>query len=140
MLSSCYVRRELVSVLTPVAAEVALEGVSETMAAHMNGVHHMVQEQNPAVFAPVCPHLLAIRCYHLESLGGHLHAGLDGLVLPLLFLFHQRQHSVSHPRGDMVGQVDEAGGCHTWAVLIVALGVCGVLATVAGRAVLFAAG
>lgn len=129
MFSSCYVRRELVSVLTPVTAEVTLKGVSETMAAHMNGVHDMVQEQNTAVFTPVRSHLLPICCYHLESLGSHLHAGL---VLPLLFLLYQRQDAVSHSRGDVVGQVDEARGSYTRAVLVVALGVCGILATVAG--------
>lgn len=110
------------------------------MAAHMNGVHDMVQEQNTTVFTPVCPHLVAVCCDHLEPLRGHLHAGLDGLVLPLLFFFHQRKHAVSHPRRDVVGQVDEAGRRHTWTVLVVALGVCGVLAAVAGRAVLFTAG
>lgn len=140
MLSSCNVRRELISVLTPVTAEVTFKGVSETMAAHMNGVHDMVQEQNTTVFTPVRPHLFTVCCYHLESLRGHLHAGLNGLILPLLFLLYQRQYAVSHPRGDVVGQVDEAGGRHTWAVLIVALGVCGVLATVAGRSILFTAG
>ena len=88
MLSSCYVRRELVSVLTPVTAEVTLKGVSETMAAHMNGVHDMVQEQNTTVFTPVRSHLLAVCSYYLESLGSQLHSGLNGLELPLLFILH----------------------------------------------------
>lgn len=140
MLPSRYVRGELVSVLTPVTTEVALEGVSEAMAAHVNGVHDVVQEENAAVFAPVRPHLLPVCRHHLEALGGHLHAGPDGLVLPLLLLLHQREHTVPHPRGDVVGQVDEAGSCPAWTILIVALGVCGVLAAVAGRAVLLAGG
>lgn len=138
MLPSCYVRRKLVSVLTPVTAEVALEGVSEAVAAHVNGVHDMVQEENAAVFTPVRPHLLPVCRHHLEALGGHLNAGSDSLVLPLLLLLHQREHAVPHPRGDVVGQVDEAGCCPAWTILIVALGVCGVLAAVAGRAVLLA--
>lgn len=133
MLPSRYVRGELVPVLTPVTTEVALEGVSEAVAAHVNGVHDVVQEENATVFAPVRPHLLPL-CRH------HLHAGPDGLVLPLLLLLHQREHAVPHPRGDVVGQVDEAGGRPAWAILIVALGVCGVLAAVAGRAVLLAGG
>ena len=138
MLSSSYVGGELVSILTPVTAEVALEGVSEAVAAHVNGIHDVVQEEHPAVFAPVCPHLLPICCHHLDALGGHLHAGPDGFVLPLLLLLHQGQHAISHPWGYMVGQVDETGGCSTWAIVIVALGVCGVLAAVAGRAVFLA--
>lgn len=140
MFSSCYVRRELVSVLTPVTAEVTLKGVSEAVAAHMNGVHDMVQEENTTVFTPVRSHLLAVCCDHLESLGSHVHAGLDGLILPLLLLLHQRQDTVSHSGGDVVGQVDEARSRHTWPLLVVALGVRGVLAAVAGRAVFFAAG
>lgn len=140
VLASRHVRGELVSVLTPVAAEVALEGVSEAVAAHVNGVHDVVQEENAAVFAPVRPHLLPVCRHHLEALRGHLHAGPDGLVLPLLLLLHQREHSVPHPRGDVVGQVDEAGGRPARAILVVALGVCGVLAAVAGRAVLLAGG
>lgn len=132
MLPSCYMRGELVPVLTPVTAEVALEGVSEAVAAHVNGVHDVVQEENAAVFAPVGPHLLPVCRHHLETLGGHLHAGTDGLVLPLLFLLHQREHTIPHPRGDVVGQEDETRGRPTWAILIVALGVSGILATVAG--------
>lgn len=132
MLPSCYVRGELVPVLTPVTAEVALEGVSEAVAAHVNGVHDVVQEENAAVFAPVRPHLLPVCCHHLEPLGGHLHAGPDGLILPLLFLLHQREHAIPHPRGDVVGQEDETRGRPTRTILIVALGVSGILATVAG--------
>lgn len=140
MLSSCYVRGELVTILTPVTAEVALEGVSEAVAAHVNGVHDVVQEEDAAVFAPVRPHLLPVCCHYFEALGGHLHAGPDGVELPLLFLLHQGKHAVPNPLGDVVGQVDEAGGCSGRAILVVALGVRGVLAAVAGRAVLLAGG
>lgn len=140
VLPSCYVRGELVPILTPVAAEVALERVPEAVAAHVNGVHDVVQEENAAVFAPVRPHLLPVRRHHLEALGGHLHAGPDGLVLPLLLLLDQRQHAVPYARRDVVGQVDEAGGSSGRALLVVALGVGGVLAAVAGRAVLLAGG
>lgn len=140
MLPSRDVRGELVAVLTTVATEVALEGVSEAVAAHVNGVHDVVQEEDAAVFAAVRPHLLPVRRHHLEALGGHLHAGADGLVLPLLLLLHQGEHTVSHPRGDVVGQVDEAGGRPARAFLVVALGVRGILAAVARRAVLLAGG
>lgn len=139
VLPSRYVRGELVPVLTPVTAEVALEGVSEAVAAHVNGVHDVVQEENATVFAPVRPHLLAVRRHHLEALRGHLH-GPEGLVLPLLLLFHQGEHAVPHPRRDVVGQVDESGRRPSRAVLVVALGVRGVLAAVAGRAVLLTGG
>lgn len=127
---------ELISVLAAVAAQVALEGVSEAVAAHVDGVHDVVQEEHAAVFAAVGPHLLPVWRHHLEALGGHLHAGgPDGLVLPLHLILHQ--HAVPPPRGDVVGEVDEARGGPPRAVLVVALGVRGVLA-VAGRAVLLA--
>lgn len=45
------VGRELVAVLAVVAAHVALEGVSEAVAAHVDGVHDVVQEEHAAVFA-----------------------------------------------------------------------------------------
>lgn len=137
MLPSRDVRRELVSVSALVAAEVALEGVSEAVAAHVNGVHDVVQEEDAAVFAAVHPRLLPVRRQHLEALGRHLHAGPHGLVLPLLLL-HQGQHAVAHALVDVVGQVDEAGGRSARALLVVALRVRGVLAAVAGRAVLLA--
>lgn len=102
------------------------------MTAHVNGVHDVVQEENATLFTLVRPHLVAVCCNHLEALGSHLHAGPVGLILPPLLLFHQRHHPVPHPRSDVVGQVDEAGGRPACAILIVTLGVCGVLATVAG--------
>lgn len=138
VLPSSYVGGELISILTLVTAEVALEGVSESVAAHVNGVHDVVQEEHAAVFAPVCPHLIPVGRHHLEALGGHLHAATNGVVLPLLLLLHQRQHAV--PRRDVVGQVDETGGGAARAILVVALGVRGVLAAVAGGAVLLAGG
>lgn len=131
MLPPGYVRRELVAVLTPVAADVALEGVSVVVAAHVNGVHDVVQEEYAARLAAVRSHLLAVRRHHLEAVGGHLPDG----VVPLLLLLDQRQHAVPHAH--VVGQVDEAGGCAR-PVFVVALGVGGVLAAVAGRAVLVA--
>lgn len=140
MLPSGDVRGELEAVLAPVAAEVALEGVSEAVAAHVDGVHDVVQEEHAAVFAAVRPHLLAVRRHHLEALGAHLHAGPDGVVLPLLLLLHQGQHAVPHGRRDVVGQVDEARGRRARPVLVVALCVRGVLAAGAGRAVLLAGG
>lgn len=136
MLPSGHVRGELVSVLAPVTTQVALKGVSEAVAAHVDGVHDVVKEQNATVFTPVRPHLLPVCRHHLEAFGGHLHAGSDGLELPLLLLLHQREDAV--PGGDVVGEIDEAWSCSARAILIVALCVCGVLAAVAGGAVLLA--
>lgn len=138
MLPSRDVRGELVAILAAVAAQVALKGVPEAVAAHVDGVHDMVQEEDAAVLTAVSPHLLAVCRHHLEALGGHFHAGAKGLVLPLLLLLDHRQHAVAHPRRDVVGQVDEARRRPARPVLlVVALGVRGV-ATVARRAVLFA--
>lgn len=138
MLPSRDVRRELIAILATIATQVALKGVSEAVAAHVDGVHDVVQEKDAAVLTAVGPHLLPVRRHHLEPFRGHLHAGADGLVLPLLLLLDQRQHAVPHTRSDVVGQVDEAR-CRAAArpvLLVVALGVCGVVAAVARRAVL----
>lgn len=97
MLPSSYVRGELIAILTLVTAEVALEGVSEAVAAHVNGIHDVIQEEHTAVFTPVCPHLIPIGRHHLEALRSHLHVGWNGVILPLLLLLHQRQHAVPHP-------------------------------------------
>lgn len=45
------VRRELVAVLAAVATDVALEGLAEAVAAHVDGEHDMVQEENATVLA-----------------------------------------------------------------------------------------
>lgn len=52
VLSAADVRRELVAVLAVVAADVALEGLVEAVATHVDGEHDMVQEEDatmPAV-------------------------------------------------------------------------------------------
>ena len=82
MLPSRHVRGKLVTVLTAVATEVALKGISEAVAAHVNGVHDVVQEEDTAVFTPVRPYLFPIPTHHLETLRDHLHVGPYGLVLP----------------------------------------------------------
>ncbi|TNN82470.1 hypothetical protein EYF80_007305 [Liparis tanakae] len=49
MLSAADVRRELVAVLAAVATDVALEGLAETVATHVDGKHDVVQEEDATV-------------------------------------------------------------------------------------------
>jgi len=119
-----------------VATHVALQRVREAVAAHVDGVHDVVQEEDPAVFAAVRPHRLAVGRHHREALGRRLRAGPHGVVLAPLLLLHR--HAVPGPRGDVVGQVDEAGRRAAGPLLAGALGVRGVAA--ARRAVLLAGG
>lgn len=66
VLPSRYVRRELVPVLAVVAAHVALKRITEAVAAHVDGVHDVIQEEHPAVFALVHLHLLPAGADHAE--------------------------------------------------------------------------
>ncbi|KAL6487288.1 hypothetical protein MHYP_G00039140 [Metynnis hypsauchen] len=122
------------------------------MAAHVNGVHDVVQEEHPAVDTAICPDLLALCGQHLKALSGHSHAQLHArrtecLEVPLLLLLHQRQASIPHTWGHVIGQIDEASrsSSRRWSpspdscpLLVVAFRVSGVLAAGARRAVLFA--
>lgn len=51
MLSAADVRQELVAVLATVATNVALKGLMEAMATHVDGEHDMVQEEDATVTA-----------------------------------------------------------------------------------------
>lgn len=134
---SGHVRGELIAVLAAIATQVALEGVAEAMAAHVDGVHDMVQEEHATVFTAVRPHLLPLAAQNLEGVGGQVQrCRPERLVLPLL-LFHQGHRPIARPSCNVIGQIDEAGA-PAWPLLVVALGVGGVLAAVAGRAVALA--
>ncbi len=77
------VRGELVAIFAAVAADVALEWVSVTVAAHVDGVHDVVHEQDAAVFALEHPQLLAFAAEDAdESLAATRAASIA--LLPLL--------------------------------------------------------
>lgn len=60
MLPAADVGRKLVAVLAAVAADVALEGLVETVTAHVDGEHDMVQEEDATVAAVERAHRLAL--------------------------------------------------------------------------------
>lgn len=60
------VGRELVPVLAVVTTDVALERVSEAMAAHVDGEHDMVQEEDAAVLTLEGLHGLTALAHHPE--------------------------------------------------------------------------
>lgn len=61
------VRGELVAVLAAVAADVALEGLAEAVAAHVDGEHDMVQEENATVLAAEGAHWPPFPVHHLHG-------------------------------------------------------------------------
>lgn len=65
------VGREFIPVLAVVTTDVALERVSEAMAAHVDGEHDMVQEEDSAVFTFEGFHRLTTLAHHSKHfLGG----------------------------------------------------------------------
>lgn len=64
------VRRKLVAVLTPVSANVTLEGLPETVAAHVDGEHDVIQEEHAAVIASERFDGSPLSVHHTESLPG----------------------------------------------------------------------
>lgn len=60
-------RGELVAVLAAVAADVALEGLAEAVAAHVDGKHDMVQEENATVLAAEGAHRPPFPVHHLHG-------------------------------------------------------------------------
>lgn len=71
MLTPDNVGREFVPVLAVVATDVALKRVSEAVAAHVDGEHDMVQEEDPAVLTLEGLHRLTALTHHPKHfLGG----------------------------------------------------------------------
>lgn len=62
------VRRELVAIFAAVAADVAFQRVSISVAAHVDGVHDVVKEQNTAVFTLEHPQLLSLTGEYADAI------------------------------------------------------------------------
>ena len=62
------VRRELVAVVAAVPADVALEGVAEAVAAHVDGEHDVVQEEDAAVLAAKGSHRFPVLRHHPQRI------------------------------------------------------------------------
>ena len=101
MLSPADVRGELVAILTPVATDVALKGLAETVAAHVDGEHDVVQEEDAAVRAVETAHGAALPVHHLQALPGR--RGRPGALL------HRREADGTCPLPLWVGVFGLAG-------------------------------
>lgn len=64
------VRGKLVAVSTPIPANVALEGLPETVAAHVDGEHDVIQEEHAAVVTSERFDGSPLSVDHTESLSG----------------------------------------------------------------------
>ena len=65
------VGRELVMVLTTMAADVALQGVPVAMASHVDGIHDMVQEKDTTVLTLEHPDFLSLTPNHTHTVLAH---------------------------------------------------------------------
>lgn len=99
------------------------------MAAHMDRIHHMIQEKDSTMFTLVNPYLLPIAADHFESILGIVSTCSQDIILPVFFFYRD---AISCMSTYVVCQVDQ-----TTALLIIALCICWVLAAVAGRDVSF---
>lgn len=124
MLAPCYVRGKLVSVVAPVPADVALEGVAEAVAAHVDGEHHVIQKEDTAVVAPVDPDGFPFLVDDLEGIAWADGGWLDDVERPWEIL--QGLEAVAGWSGDDLALME--GGIRP--LLVVAVSVCGVLAAV----------
>lgn len=70
MLAAADVRGELVAVPAAVAADVALKGPAEAVAAHVDGEHDVVQKEDVTVEAAEGAHGMTVAVQHLHALRG----------------------------------------------------------------------
>lgn len=124
MLSSCYMWGELISVMASVATHVALKRITESMASHMNGKHHIIQKEDTAVVTSVDPNGFTFLIDDLKGITWAYSWWLDDVIWPWELLQGLetiaglgRYHLVL-----VVGMI--------LALLMVAVSVCGILTTV----------
>ena len=70
VLSTDNVRRKFIAILTAVAADITLKRLPETMAAHVDGEHDVIQEEHAAVLATEGAHGPPVSVHHPEGLSG----------------------------------------------------------------------
>ena len=126
VLSPGYVRRELVPVVASVPTHVTLERVAKAVAAHVNGEHHVIQEEDATVVAPVHIHHLPVFVDHSDGVSWADGRGLEEFVGAGDLL--QERHPIAGPGRDHVILLVDV----VLAFLVVAVSVRGVVATVVG--------
>ena len=110
--------------MASVPADVALEGIAEPVAAHVDGEHHIIQEEDAAVVAPVDPDGLPFLVDDLKGVAWAYGGRLDDVIRPWEVL--QGLEAVVGLRGDHRALVEG----RVLPLLVVAVSVCGVLAAV----------
>lgn len=110
--------------MAPVPADVALEGVTEAVAAHVDGEHHVIQKEDVAVVTPVHPDGFPFLVDDLEGISGAYGRRLDDVVRP--WEVFQGLEAIAGLSGEHLAWVKSG----ILPLLVVAVSVCGVLATV----------
>lgn len=112
--------------MASISTHVTLERVAETVAAHVNGEHHIVQEEDAAVVTPIHIHHLPFFVDHFDGVSWADGGGLEEFIRAGGLL--QKWHPIAGPRKDHVILLIYV----ILAFFMVAVSICGVVATIVG--------
>lgn len=124
--SSGDVRGELVAIVASVPTHVTLKRVTKTMAPHVDGEHHVIEEEDVAVVTPKHIHHLPFLVDHFDGVPQADGRGFEEFKRARDLL--QKWHPVAGLGEDHVALLVDV----ILAILVVAVSVCGVLGTVIG--------
>lgn len=110
--------------MASVPADVALKGIAEPVAAHVDGEHHIIQKEDTAMVTPVDPDGFPFLVDHLKGIAWAYGRWLDYVIWPREIL--QGLEAVAGLSRDHLALME--GGILP--LLVVAVSVCGVLAAV----------
>ena len=121
-----YMRRELITIMASISTHVTLKRVTKAMATHVNSEHNIIQEEDSAVVTPVHIRHLPFFVDHFDGVSWAHGWGLEEFIRAGALL--QKWHPIADARRDHgILLVDVI-----LAFLVVAVSVCGVVATVGG--------
>lgn len=110
--------------MASVPTDVALEGIAEPVAAHVDGEHHIIQKEDAAMVTPVDPDGFPFLVDDFKGIAWAYGRWLDYVIRPWEIL--QGLEAVAGLSGDHLALME--GG--VLPLLVVAVSVCGVLAAV----------
>lgn len=112
--------------MASISTHVTLKGVTEAVAAHVNGEHHVIQEEDATVVTAVHVHHLPFFVDHFDGVPRADGRGLEEFIRAGDLL--QKRHPIAGPGRDHVILLVDV----ILALLVVAVSVRGVVATVVG--------
>lgn len=112
--------------MASIPTHVTLEGITEAVATHVDGEHHIIQKEDSTVVTPIHIHHLPLLVDHFDGVSWADGRGLEEFIRAG-HLF-QEWHPVAGPRGDQVILLVRV----ILAFFVVAVSVCGVVAAIVG--------